>query len=66
MKMKVGADGKMPYKGIADCFLKSYKREGFFGFWIGIETYISRVGPHAIISLLVIDYLNTNFGPKNF
>lgn len=62
MKMRPGPDGKMPYTGFIDCWTKSVKREGFFKLWVGLETYIIRVSPHAIIALLVNDYLNTNYG----
>lgn len=60
--MRPGPDGKLPYKGTIDCFYKSVKREGFFKLWIGIETYIVRVSPHAIVALLVMDFLNRNWG----
>lgn len=61
-KMRPGPDGKLPYAGTFDCFAKSIKREGFFKLWIGIETYIVRVSPHAIVSLLVMDFLNSHWG----
>jgi len=66
MNMKALEDGTMPYKGIADCFKKTVANEGFFGLWVGIEVYITRVSPHAIIALLTLDYLNLNYGKKNF
>ena len=61
--MKVGADGKMPYSGIVDCFMKVYiiciiqtiQREGVTGLWIGLPIFYTRVGPHAMITLLVQD-----------
>lgn len=62
MKMRAGPDGKMPYTGLIDCFAKSIKREGFFKLWVGLETFIIRVCPHAVIALLVNDYLNSTYG----
>lgn len=61
-KQKAGADGVLPYKGLIDCFAKSIKREGFFGLWIGLPTFITRIAPHSIISLLIMDHLHTTFG----
>jgi len=67
-KMKAGADGKNPYKGIVDCFSKSIKNEGFTGLWIGFPTFYFRVAPHAMITLLlqdyITDYVNTYRGLK--
>jgi solute carrier family 25 oxoglutarate transporter 11 len=51
-KMKVGADGLYPYKGVPDCFAKTVAREGFFGLWVGFPVYYSRVAPHAMIVII--------------
>lgn len=51
----------MPYKGFVDCFSKSVKNEGLGGLWVGLGTYIMRVGPHAMITVLVQDYLHDMF-----
>lgn len=64
MKMKPNAEGVYPYKGLIDCFQKSIQREGVTGLWVGLPTYIIRVGPHSIISLIVLDYLNFTFAKK--
>jgi len=64
-KMKTGVDGSKPYSGLFDCFRKSVAREGVTGLWIGLPTYIIRIAPHSIISLLVLDYLNYFFIKKN-
>lgn len=61
-KQKAGADGVLPYKGLIDCFAKSIAREGFFGLWIGLPTFIVRIAPHSIVSLLIMDYLVQNYG----
>jgi len=60
-RMKAGPDGKMAYTGLLDCFVKSVARESVVGLWVGLPTYIFRVGPHAIITLLTQDYLTTYF-----
>lgn len=64
MKMKKREDGTFPYKGFMDCLFKSVKREGVFGLWIGLPTYIIRVGPHSIVSLLMLDTLTHLFPDK--
>ncbi len=56
-KMKVGADGKMPYKGVFDCIRVSARNEGIAKLWVGLNTFYVRVAPHAIISLVVNDLL---------
>jgi solute carrier family 25 oxoglutarate transporter 11 len=61
-KQKADANGVLPYKGLVDCFSKTVAREGFFGLWVGLPTFIIRIAPHSIISLLIMDYLHTNFG----
>lgn len=67
-KMKAGPDGKLPYKGIADCFAQSIKNEGVAGLWVGLPTFYFRVAPHAMITLLcqdyITDYVNTYRGLK--
>lgn len=55
--MKAGADGKMPFKNIFDCMGKTIGAEGLFGLWVGLPTYIVRIAPHVIISLLVSEFL---------
>ena len=60
-RMKAGKDGKLPYTGLFDCFKKSVAREGPTGLWVGLPTYIIRIAPHSIISLLVLDYLKAYF-----
>jgi solute carrier family 25 oxoglutarate transporter 11 len=59
-KMKAGADGVMPYKGVIDCMQKTSKLEGPSKLWVGIVTYYFRVAPHAVISLVTNDYLRSN------
>lgn len=61
-KMMPNAEGVNPYKGIVDCFKKSIKREGVLGLWVGYPTFYMRVAPHAMIVLLIQDFLHLNFG----
>ncbi|KAH7107688.1 putative 2-oxoglutarate/malate translocator [Auriculariales sp. MPI-PUGE-AT-0066] len=52
-----GPDGKLPYKGMLDCTLKVAREEGMLRFYRGFGTYYVRIAPHAMITVLVADYL---------
>jgi len=56
-KMKADASGKLPYGGLVDCFRKSIQKEGVSGLWVGFPTYYFRIAPHAMITLLTMDFL---------
>ena len=49
MKMKKQADGTYPYRGFRDCMVKSIKREGVLGLWVGVGTYVVRISPHSVV-----------------
>ncbi|KAF4122713.1 solute carrier family 25 (mitochondrial oxoglutarate transporter), member 11 [Geosmithia morbida] len=46
-KQQKGADGKLPYRGMVDCFAKVAKAEGITRFYRGFGTYYIRIAPHA-------------------
>jgi solute carrier family 25 oxoglutarate transporter 11 len=50
-------DGTMPYKSMADCFRKVAAEEGMLRFYRGFGTYYVRIAPHAMVTLIVADYL---------
>lgn len=56
-KQSKGPDGRLPYKGMADCFAKVAKQEGVTRFYRGFGTYYVRIAPHAMVTLIVADYL---------
>lgn len=60
-KMKKGPDGKLPYKGLIDCFAKTIKSQGIGSLWIGVNTYFFRVAPHAVISLIFNEMVRNMF-----
>lgn len=39
--------GKLPYKNIFDCMLRTFTREGPLKLWVGFPTFYARVGTHA-------------------
>lgn len=50
-KQQKGPDGKLPYRGMVDCFSKVARQEGFMRFYRGFGTYYIRIAPHAYVSL---------------
>lgn len=58
---KAGPDGVKPFKNIPDCFKKTIAKEGVTGLWAGLPTFYFRVGPHAIVTLLVSSFLKEKF-----
>jgi len=56
-KQSKGPDGKYPYNGFADCARKVIRDEGWLRFYRGFGTYYVRIAPHAMITLIVADYL---------
>ncbi|KAL6865707.1 putative mitochondrial 2-oxoglutarate/malate carrier protein [Amphichorda felina] len=56
-KQQKGPDGKLPYRGMVDCFAKVAREEGMLRFYRGFGTYYVRIAPHAMVTLIVADYL---------
>lgn len=56
-KMKRNADGTYPYKNIFDAMGKTISNEGVLKLWVGLPTFIVRIAPHAIITLIAQDFL---------
>ncbi|KAI1814897.1 mitochondrial carrier domain-containing protein [Poronia punctata] len=56
-KQQRGPDGQLPYKSMTDCFAKVTKQEGILRFYRGFGTYYVRIAPHAMVTLIVVDYL---------
>ncbi|KZF21017.1 mitochondrial 2-oxoglutarate/malate carrier protein [Xylona heveae TC161] len=56
-KQQKGPDGSVPYRGMLDCFRKVAKDEGLLRFYRGFGTYYVRIAPHAMVTLIVADYL---------
>jgi len=56
-KQQKDKDGKLPYKGMGDCFRKVAREEGLLRFYRGFGTYYVRIAPHAMVTLIVADYL---------
>lgn len=58
LKQKKNAQGEYPYKNMIQCMTKTIANEGVTSLWVGLPTYYFRVAPHAMISVIVQDYLH--------
>eukprot|EP00878_Enallax_costatus_P000756 GHUV01000874.1.p1 GENE.GHUV01000874.1~~GHUV01000874.1.p1 ORF type:complete len:140 (+),score=45.24 GHUV01000874.1:52-420(+) len=56
-KMTPNPDGTMPYKGPVDCALQTLRSEGPLKFYTGFPTYVIRIGPHVVFTLVFLDTL---------
>ncbi|KAL2203565.1 mitochondrial carrier [Sarocladium strictum] len=56
-RQQPGPDGKLPYASMLDCFRKVSQEEGWTRFYRGFGTFYLRIAPHAMITLLMADYL---------
>lgn len=57
--MKVDASGKGEYKGTFDVLAKVCKHEGVFALWKGFWPYYFRLGPHTVITFILMEQLNS-------
>lgn len=46
------------YKGAVDCIIKTARSEGVFSLWKGFTPYFLRLGPHTIITFIVLEQMN--------
>jgi hypothetical protein len=62
MQQPSGPDGKgLYYRGMTDCFIKSFKTEGISSLWRGFWPNYARVGPRVLIVFLVLEKLKSLF-----
>jgi len=45
------------YRGVADCFVRTFAAEGLWGFYKGCGASFFRLGPHTVLSLVIWDEL---------
>ena len=61
-----GTDSKgkgLYYRGVGDCFVKMYAKEGLWGFYKGWGAQLFRLGPHTVLNLIFWDALRRNVYP---
>jgi len=51
-------DGKPEYKGAVDVLTKVVKNEGIFALWKGFTPYYFRLGPHTVITFIILEQAN--------
>uniref|UniRef100_T1GU60 Mitochondrial 2-oxoglutarate/malate carrier protein n=1 Tax=Megaselia scalaris TaxID=36166 RepID=T1GU60_MEGSC len=56
--MKKTVDGKPEYKGTIDVLLKVSRQEGVFALWKGFTPYFCRLGPHTVLTFIILEQLN--------
>ncbi|KAH8232141.1 hypothetical protein KR032_000322 [Drosophila birchii] len=58
MKM---VDGKPEYSGTADVLLRVARQEGLFALWKGFTPYYCRLGPHTVLTFILLEQLNQGY-----
>jgi len=41
------------YRGVVDCFVRTFAAEGFWGLYKGCGALFFRLGPHTVLSLVI-------------
>lgn len=49
---------ELPYRDMIDCAAKTFRQGGPLGFYKGYMTYYARIAPHAMITLVFLDFVN--------
>lgn len=57
-------DGKPQYKGTVDVLVKVVKNEGFLCLWKGFVPYYARLGPHTVLTFIILEQLNSLYRSK--
>lgn len=56
--MKVAPGEQPPYKNTIDVILKVVRHEGIFALWKGFTAYYARLGPHTVLTFIILEQLN--------
>jgi len=51
-------DGKPEFNGIMDVLGRVVKGEGFFSLWKGFTPYYMRLGPHTVLTFIILEQMN--------
>uniref|UniRef100_A0AC35U499 Mitochondrial 2-oxoglutarate/malate carrier protein n=1 Tax=Rhabditophanes sp. KR3021 TaxID=114890 RepID=A0AC35U499_9BILA len=57
-------NGKPEFAGIGDVLSKTIKSEGFFSLWKGFTPYYFRLGPHTVITFIILEQMNSAYNKK--
>lgn len=58
--MKV-IDGRPEYRGSLDVIVKLIRAQGPFSLWKGFTPYYARLGPHTVLTFIVLEQLNAAY-----
>ncbi|VDM11202.1 unnamed protein product [Wuchereria bancrofti] len=53
--------GKPEYSGMLDVWSKIISNEGFFSLWKGFMPYYFRMGPHTMLTFIILEQLNAAY-----
>lgn len=62
--MKVSDGQAAQYKGTIDVLVKVIRHEGFFALWRGFTPYYARLGPHTVLTFIILEQLNSLYKNK--
>ncbi|EDV30547.1 uncharacterized protein Dana_GF23354 [Drosophila ananassae] len=51
-------DGKPEYRGTVDVLYRVARQEGLFSLWKGFTPYYCRLGPHTVLTFILLEQLN--------
>uniref|UniRef100_A0A1I7Z927 Mitochondrial 2-oxoglutarate/malate carrier protein n=1 Tax=Steinernema glaseri TaxID=37863 RepID=A0A1I7Z927_9BILA len=54
-------DGKPEYKNAFDVLQKVVRNEGIFALWKGFTPYYMRLGPHTVITFVILEQMNSAY-----
>ncbi|KAH8404612.1 hypothetical protein KR215_004940 [Drosophila sulfurigaster] len=54
-------NGKPEYRGTIDVLLRVIRQEGVFSLWKGFTPYYFRLGPHTVLTFILMEQLNQGF-----
>jgi len=54
-------DGKPEYKGVVDVFGRIIRNEGILSLWSGFLPYYFRLGPHTVITFILVEQLKAAY-----
>jgi len=53
------------YKGAIDCVVKTVQKEGVLSLWKGFTPYFLRLGPHTILTFVILEQFNKTFSKSS-
>ncbi|KAH8267929.1 hypothetical protein KR026_011171, partial [Drosophila bipectinata] len=54
-------DGKAEYRGTLDVLFRVARQEGVFALWKGFTPYYCRLGPHTVLTFILLEQLNQGY-----